>query len=709
MSNRSNGKGVEKEKGKFRTKLEMYDTMIASKIAGSNVLPSETKLDRVQMELGFSDVRTETTITKYLLVKKFPDYINPNFMAYIRSMCVTEGVTINFYMYGQKFKINWDSQEMINRVRAWKNFTKENEVELDAFNMRDNINVDKKVKRMRNSMLYFNVAELEHRRTTSKIYLLIELNCENNINSIINLNNSLGVLKGILKRSELKYKELKLNLIDWISSLDIFTLKNIKEVQENIFAATVTDDIIAAMDGYGQGRIGEYGIPLGQDIFRNETVLFPFKDDPNKIENWLISAMSGGGKSYWIKDRLLWFLGLNWVVTILDYEGDEYDPLAKFCAQSNPGSVKVVSMGKGSSYYFDPMEIASLTGDMDIDQDLKETALNYTLAYFRIIVVGVNGSLSRWHTSVLSTAIKRVYEEHGVTDDMSTWHKSKGLRLKMVYEEIQNIVDSKEFVDDSNDNIKHKAAVDILEACVPWFEEGEAKSGTFKKAMTLNDLQAAQLIVFSFGMKGESADTIDPEALALKQLGVSNISTQISNYAKYVLHTFNVKVWEEFQRYIETPGTASIIGNEITGGRKRGSINFIITNDLGDMLDDSNPVTKRIRQNISSFAIGAIKDREVIDKFCEKFMCPELRKELIKISVASQKKKTNKKRKKLRDGKVNPKKTAGKYENAFCLSLDTGQRAIVKVKLPRGISESSLFSTGVSKEQKSMEDSIDKK
>ena len=39
-------------------------------------------------------------------------------------------------------------------------------------------------------------------------------------------------------------------------------------------------------------------------------------------------------------------------------------------------------MGKGSNVYFDPMEIGKLTGDSDIDNDLKENSINYTLAIF---------------------------------------------------------------------------------------------------------------------------------------------------------------------------------------------------------------------------------------------------------------------------------------------------------------------------------------
>ena len=224
-------------------------------------------------------------------------------------------------------------------------------------------------------------------------------------------------------------------------------------------------------------------------------------------------------------------------------------------------------MGKGSTVYFDPMEIPFLTGDEDVDADLKETAINYTLGIFRLIVAGLEGQLTKWEDSVISTAIKRVYEQVGVTEEPETWERSKGLTVSMVYEEVVNIVETREFMDDATENIKHRAAMEVMESCRVYFEEGEAKSSTFKNPMSINELYDAKLIIFSFGMRGATNSQIDPVILALKQLSVANISIQISNYCKYVRKCFNVKVWEEYQRWGNAAGSAEIIGNAMTGGR----------------------------------------------------------------------------------------------------------------------------------------------
>ena len=56
-------------------------------------------------------------------------------------------------------------------------------------------------------------------------------------------------------------------------------------------------------------------------------------------------------------------------------------------------------MGKGSAVYVDPMEIPDLTGDKEVDDDLKETSISYVVNMFRIIVHGVKGDLTRWEQS----------------------------------------------------------------------------------------------------------------------------------------------------------------------------------------------------------------------------------------------------------------------------------------------------------------------
>lgn len=666
-----------------RLRRHMYDVWFSNIISGGNIpLRLDEKLDQSHMSVHYNYVETGRGFLRYFIITKWPDYIETNFLDDLRSKVVQRaGVRLNYIISGEPHKIAWDSPEMVNKVNAWKRFTADAGEGLNVFDYREGKQAYEQKQRLIRSTMYLNRAELDQRRSMCKVTIILQLACDHDIESIVNCNAAAKELVAQGKIKGVKIKPINLNMVDWIKYIGLFSMRQSEGTTGKVIKKVMTDDVIANFAGYKQGRIGKDGVPMGLDIKRKEAVLYKFKDDPNKVENWIISAESGGGKSYFMKALLMWLLAEGYTVTIMDYEGDEYTPLVNDVMRESASKVRMISMGKGSSAYVDPMAIPDLTGDPEVDDDLKETAINFTLAMFRIIVHGVKGQLTRWEESVISMAISRVYDEFCVTDDKLTWCKSKNIRIKNVYECIEDMARSMELLDETTENAKHRAAVEIIEACRPYFEEGGTKSGTFKKPIRIEDVQEAKLIVFSFGAKGAAASTTDQTIMALKQLSVANLSTQISNYSKYVRHCFNVKVWEEYQRYGEIEGSAEIIGNSMTGGRKRGDINFIITNVLTNILDDTNPINKTLRQSISSYCIGKIRDVDIIHSFCEKFQLRELEGELGKISKASNNRKGN------------------RYKHAFCIVFDDGKRAVVKAKLPKSLAESKLFSTGVTVKQ----------
>lgn len=587
-------------------------------------------------------------------------------------------------MYGNPYKINWDSAEMRNKMTVWKRYSEEFDGDISVFDYRSQRGADVARKRIILSTKYLNDAELNHKRSLVRVAFLVEITAARDDESLLNMMDSVRTFREFCGSRDIKIRELRINMIDWLQRFGPFSLKMDTGVEPKVSYKVMTDDLLANFNSYKQGRIGIDGVPLGMDVDSNVPVLRKFKADPDAAENWLISAGTGGGKSYWTKVLLTYLLAENFVVTVMDYEGDEYNNFAAFIAAANPDDVRIISMGKGSTTYFDPCEIPRLTGEIEVDADLKDQAINYIIAIFRVIVAGLSGQLSLWEEKVLSTAIRRMYESAGVTDDMSTWHRSKGLRLEMVYEEIKDIVESKEFVDSDNENVHHKAAVKILNASSIYFEEGESKYGTFKNPMPAESLYGAKFIIFSFGMKGAGDSTMDPTLLALKQLSVASVSIQISNYCKYIKHCFNVKVWEEFQRWSVASGSAEIIVNAMTGGRKRGDVNFIITNDLANIIDDTNEMSKKLRQNIQNFAIGRIPDRFVREQFCRMFDLKDCLFALDRIAKAHSS-----------DETYQGRGTGNRFKHSFCVIMDSGKKAVVKAMIPASLAKSNLFKTGV--------------
>lgn len=669
---------------------KMYDMIVANFLSGANVILTDDELETSNISVGYSHVESDVQVSKYYMIRSMPMYLQSQIFDYIRTRCISSGVKINFYMYSEPHTIHWDSTEMKNQMDVWRRLI-ENDPKRgkqSVFDYRDTRGTNIVKERILQSTMYFNKSELDYKRSLCKVSFIVEFTARKDEESLLNLTDALTKFKSICATSEIKYKELRINLPDWMTRISPFSLRKIPEVDKFMSYRILTDDVFANFNAYKQGRVGYEGISLGIDVLSKVPVLKKIKGDPDAAENWLISAESGGGKSYYAKTMLTYLLADNFVVTVMDYEGDEYDNIAAYVKESNPEDVKIVSMGKGSTIYFDPMEISDLTGDNDIDVELKETAESYTLAIFRVICCGLEGQMTLWEESVVSEAIRRVYDDAGVTDDRSTWHLSKGLRVGMVYEVMKDMVQSKDFVDEDNDNVKHKAAIKLVETASIYFEEGGAKAGTFKNPMSVNSLYKAKLIIFSFGMRGATASQTDPTILALKQLSVANVTIQISNYCKYIRHCFNVKVWEEFQRYGEIKGSAEVISNAMTGGRKRGDVNILITNDLQAILDEDNPVAVRLSQNFTSMAIGRIRNKEVRERFCRKFDKPEMIEPLERIAKAYNSDNNV-------GGVVAKTNSTNKYRNAFCLLLDNGKQAIVKVMLPKSLRESKLFKTGV--------------
>ena len=665
-------------KGKLR-KLA-YDMWLADIVSKGMFLNDTTVKGSDAMSPRFAYTETNSYLVKYFIITGYPTHIQTNFIDELRTKClmsVPYGVKINYMQLGEPAVIDWSSTEMRNKITVWKNYTKDANKGVDVWNFKESKKEHEQKVRLIDSTLFLNEAEVDHYRSICKVEIVFQLICDKTKEGIVYGNKAADELIKQGKVMGLKIKPVRMSMMDWLKHLSQFSRTKSKALNNKIADNIMTDDMVACLAGYKQGRIGDFGIPIGIDIHRREAVLYMFKSDPNKVENWLISAMTGGGKSYMVKSLLIWLLGMGLTVTILDYEGDEYIGLYEKMIADDPKSAVLVSMGKGSTEYVEPMEIPDLVGDDDIDNDLKDTAQEFTMAMFRIIVHGTSGQLTRWEEGVISRAMANVYAGNLVTNDKSTWQNSKGITIRDVYEEIVHLVETKEFFDDLTDNVQHKAAVEIAEACRTYFDSDGARASTFLHPLNLSRLREAQLIIFSFGVKGAVASSTDQSILALKQLCVANISSQLSNYCKYVKHNFNVKVWEEYQRYGEVAGSAEIIGNSMTGGRKRGDINFIITNDLENILDDANVINKQIRQSISAYCIGKIRDADTIENFCAKFKCPEVKDELLKLSIAT---KTG---------------ANSKYMHGFCLMLDDGKKAIVKSLLPKVLAEDPLFSTGV--------------
>jgi hypothetical protein len=356
----------------------------------------------------------------------------------------------------------------------------------------------------------------------------------------------------------------------------------------------------------------------------------------------------------------------------MDIEGFEYIPLANYLSHNS--KVMIINMGEGSGKYFDSVEIFDRTGIEEIDKDAKNMSVNFTIAIFKTLF-GRAYNENLLLDTVINDAVSEVYSDAHVTDDMDTWSNSKGLTLFHIYNKFFDLKENN--FRDSADYLK---SVELaLATTAKYFEPNGTRRSLFAERVVVSDIIDADLVICSFGMAGKSPQAVDETQLALMQLGAAQLSHQRSIFSKSQ-GKFNFKVWEEFQRWGNFPDSDKTIGVAVTGGRKLGDVNIIITNDVGKILRDDR---FGILGNISSYLIGAIADSQVRSELATRLSIPHMIPELDRIAAS----------KKPDDSDENDGVDLLTY--AFLCGLDRSKFGIIKTELPEELRGSTIFKTGV--------------
>ena len=492
--------------------------------------------------------------------------------------------------------------------------------------------------------------------------------------------------------------------------------KNVKNLgkrgPDSIHTQVLTDELVARFNNYSQGILGTGGkraLYFGTDIYSGFPVLKIVKYDAEAPEIWLCTAETGGGKSFFVKVLILQLLANNMNGTIMDVEGNEYSYLAEFCSRGS--KVVVLNMGEGQGKYFDPVEIPKPTGIEDIDKDAKKMSIDFTSAIFKVLL-GRSVERNEWLDSIVNDVVGLTYLRFGITDDPDTWGLSTGMTIRDVFDTLRIMHDftkaktNKEKIlimnkyhiemPDYIDNLHYVSAIEQAVAFVsPFFVEGGLRNTLFKERVMVSDIAEADLVVCSFGMAGKAAHAVDEVQMAMMQLSAAQISHQRSIFSK-AQGKFNFKIWEEFQRWGKFPGSEQTIGVAVTGGRKLGDVNIIITNVVKELLDDDR---FGIFSNKTSFMIGGISDSQVREELAERLSIPNMKVELDYIAAAC---KTDDTYKNSSGG------NSLLYRYGFLLGLDSSKYGVTKMLIPRDMAKSDLFRTGVRvEEDEYMEDEVE--
>jgi len=637
---------------------------------------------------GSATMSGKTMISYYYTIDGYPTETPIDFRKSIRDVTNSD-VKVTFVSTFEPTRINWDSPQMRSKMKTWESMEEE-QVDVNSYNYNKNALALTTMQRRRDSLVYLTNAGLR-KRNLFKYRTLMIVNgyrgesFDKSVFEILEHCKSIGLV--VTRVSE--------DMSEFLKAFSPFSAQLTSKVLKMVGNNTLPDEQIARFSTYSQGKIGKTGIMFGTDIHSGFTVYKQIKKTDVDAENILITAETGGGKSYMVKFLILQLLALKYFNgTINDIEGSEYIPLANYISHND--EVVVLNMAEGQGCYYDPFEI-SLTGVDKLDNDLFSFCKSFTNTIFRVLVGENLLESNDWAQKIVNNAIALAYSSIGVVDnDKTTWENSKGYDLFYVYSKFKDLyqeclnlgnVDESELelydrykLNPEYQDTLDKVVAKLSEYFEP-FENGGIRSDVFSHRVTLSDIVDAKLLINSFGMEGRSAETVDKTQMTLSQISAANISYIRSIFSK-AQGKFNFKVWEEFQRWGQFPGSATTIKTAITGGRKLGDVNFIITNNVKELLDDDRFA---IFDNITSFAVGAIASQTTRSRLCEELSLPTLQAELDSIVL----------RKGNAESFEGTAMLQSKYDKAFLICLDKSVSTITRVELPEHIANSYIFKTGV--------------
>lgn len=641
---------------------------------------------------GSATMSGKNKICYYYTIDGYPSSVPINYRDEMRM--VAKGVKVTFISTFEPTKVDWGSAQMKSKLRTWKTMDEDAE-EVTSYNYVDNVDAMDSKERRKASLIYLADADKRRSRNLFRYRTLVIVSGDRGEL----FDKAIGELEDYAHNNKILMTRVESEVEKYLTAFSPFTMELDSKVLKSVGSNTLTDEELARFNGYSQGKIGRNGIIFGTDIFSGYNVYKMIKKKDTDAENILITAETGGGKSYLLKAILVQIIALpEFNGTINDIEGFEYIPMGNFCA--NNDSVVILNMAEGQGCYYDPYEIV-LTGDPNLDKDMFSFSKSFTNSIMRVCVGAKLLEENVWAQKIINNAIAKSYTDLGVKEDeMSSWSGTAGKDLFYVYSKFKELydeyfslkdvgIDSLPLYNRYKLNPEYIDALDKVVANLSEYfeplEHGGIRSDVFKKKVSLSDIVNAKLVINSFGMAGKSADTIDNTQMALTQLSAANISYIRSIFSK-AQGKYNFKVWEEFQRWGQFPGSATTIKTAITGGRKLGDINFIVTNNVKELLDDDKFA---IFDNITSFAIGAIASASTRERLCKQLSVPTLQGELDSLVTKNGDSSSYED-----DGSSSQTKSI--YDKAFMVHLDKSVTTILKMNLPKHVADSDIFKTGVS-------------
>ena len=684
--------------------VTLWDEIASAMISKNNSNYGETRNRNMYVDL-LGLYSGEDNVTYVYTIDGYPHELEMSFRTTLRSNC-TAGVRLSFITPLEKTEIDWTSPQVRAKLSTWRSIEQDGD-DVDEYNLHKELLTFDNQEWRKDSLVYLSTADKRRKRKLFKLRCLMLISGKRgeDFNKVVK-----NVTKSC-KTMGIKFSRIIGDIPAFLSFFSPFSNLYDTNTSRECGAVSMPDELLARFNTYSQGIIGKSGKYFGTDIYSGFPVLKPVKITAESAETWLFTAETGGGKSFFVKGVLVQLLADDmYNGTINDVEGFEYLPIANYMKAHD--LVAVLNMAEGTGSYYDPVEII-MTGNPDLDADMYSLSVSFTLSLMKCLLGGTTEK-DEWADIVINDAVSLTYGRSNVSAyDMDTWANSKGLTLYSVYDTLKSLKTSgsadvnravsnmfthslyeekmgigKKLEQNDvnrliNSNEDYQKSIELCIAKLSrYFEPNGVRAHIFRHRISIESVKDAKLVICSFGMAGKAANTVDPIQMSLMQLYAANISHLRSIFSKNA-GKYNFKLWEEFQRWGGFPDADKTINVALTGGRKLGDINIIITNKPGDLLHDDK---FGIFSNLTSVAIGCIWDADVRTELCERLTIQHMLPELDTLVE------NNKDLSSYIDGDTvmqNP------YSKAFLIGLDKTVYTLSKMSLPKGLRESKIFKTGV--------------
>lgn len=659
------------KKYKKESLFQFYDELtLATQLQEDNKSSfcTQVKSPRNGLAVDLTATVVDDEVTYYYYINKLPQHLPINFRVQLRKAC-DKSTRIAFLDLMRPHQMNMNSSKMKAKLRVLAQIGGENDSkDINAYNMHENIADVQRQQWVEDSLLYFSEATTLRSCGMFKATMVVQITgkrgalFDNSVKKVLECANRLGVT----------LIRIMYDIPETVGAVSPFSHAFSADAERNMPINVYTDEIAARFTAYSQGVTGHSGLYCGSDVHTGSPVLKPVKETKEDAEVWLVTAQTGGGKSFFTKFLILQLVAMGCNCTILDVEGEEYLSMARFLSHSS--KVLVVNLGEGTGRYFDPMAIAPPVGNKGNDAESRKMSMDCTVSMFKVLL-GRMYDDSTWYDTVISDAVALTYSKVGVTDDPKTWSKSKSLTLHNVYNNLPELLGTQ------NNAEYDKAVNSAITLLKKYFVQGGVRSDLFRNRISISDVADADFVICSFGMAGRDQSTVDETQMALMQLGAAQLSHQRSIFS-CARGKYNVKVWEEVQRWGGFKNATSVLKTAITGGRKLGDISIVVTNDPGSLLKNDQFA---LLNNSTAKFIGKLNSTKIIHDLCTTLAVPELESELLHITKASANK----------VGGSDAQTVKSPYDHAFLCVMGDGNNAVARMEIPKAIASLPVFYTGV--------------